>query len=313
MRKIPLMSAVIAVLGLTVVGLAGCSQPSAGACPRPVADASLADVVTVSDDIDAKPEIELYTPLRQKTTASEDVVTGDGNAIETDAQVVVLDITLVSGADGEVLLSTRYDGSTLPVQLEQLTVAIPGLSEGLRCAREGTRTVIALAPDGISAETAASAGLAEGDSAVAVVDLRQVFLARANGADVFNSGGGLPTIVRATNGRPGLVFNDSAAPKDVVTQTVKRGDGAAVTGDAPVLVNYTSFGWTTQKQMQTTWDAAPTSITFGDEAPEFAEALKGQTVGSQVMIVVPQADVAGGDAAVVYVIDILGVDTTTTQ
>ncbi len=307
MRKIPLTSAVIAVLGLTAVGLTACSQPTTGACPRPAADASLAELVTVSDDLDAEPDIELYTPLHQSATGSVDIVVGEGAPIETDAQVVVLDLTLLSGADGEKLLQ----GTTRPAQLKDLTTAIPGLSDGLRCATEGTRTVIALAPDDLSPQAADSAGLAEGDSAVAVVDVRQVYLARANGADVFNSDSGLPTVVRATDGRPGLVIPDSAAPADLVVQTIKRGDGPAVTGEAPVRVHYTSVDWSTRTQLQTTWDSAPAAVAFGPDAPAFAEALEGQTVGSQVMIVVPAGE--DGGSAVVYVVDILGIDATATR
>lgn len=304
MRKIPLASAVIAVLGLSVVGLTGCSQSAASACPRPVDDASIADLVSVSDDIDAAPALTAYTPINQKATGSYDVVVGDGPAIETDDQLVVIDLTMIDGADGGDLIS----GSTRPVQLKELTSSFPGLSDALRCATQGSRVVVALAPDGITPETAASIDLAEGDSAIAVVDLRQVYLARADGADVFHSGTGLPAVVRAVDGRPGVVIPDSAPPADLVTQTIKRGDGAEVTGDEPVRVHYTSVGWETKAQVQSTWDAAPPSITFGPDAPAFADALKGQTVGSQVMVVAP-----GADATVVFVVDILGIDAAESQ
>ena len=308
MRKIPLTSAVLAVLGLTAVGLAGCSQPSTAACPRPVDDASVVDLVRVSGDLDADPDVEFYTPLHQKTTASADIVVGEGAPIETDAQVVVLDLTLLSGADGEQLLQ----GTTRPAQLQELTTAIPGLSDGLRCATEGTRTVIALAPDDLSPQAAASAGLEEDDSAVAVVDVRQVYLARANGADVFNSDSGLPTVVRASDGRPGIIIPDSAAPTDLVVETIVRGDGPVVTGEQPVRVHYTSVDWSTRTQRQTTWDSAPAAVAFGADAPAFAQALEGQTVGSQVLVVVPAGE-DGGGSAVVYVVDILGIDAAATR
>ncbi|MET0812718.1 MAG: hypothetical protein ABWY03_06665 [Microbacterium sp.] len=304
MRKIPLVPAGIAVLGLTLAVLTGCSASSTSACERPVDDAALSDVVTVTGDFGSQPKVAMYTPLSQKATASEDVIVGDGDIITTDAQVVVLDVTFVSGADGEELVS----GSTRPTQLSALTDAFPGLSDGLRCAAQGSRVVVALAPDDITAETAASLGLAEGDSAVAVVDVQQVYLARANGADVFNSGLGLPSVVRATDGRPGVIVPDSAPPSDVVVQTIKRGDGEVVSGEAPVRVNYTSVGWQTKDVVQTTWDAEPPSVSFDADALPFAESLKGQTVGSQVMVIVP-----GDDQTLVYVIDILGIDPVAAQ
>lgn len=309
MRKIPLASAIVAVLALSVVALTGCSTSDSADCERPAGDASLADLVSVSGDFGTKPDVSVYTPFSQKSTASEDVIVGEGTAIETDAQLVVLDISIFSGADGEELVS----GSTRPTLLTSLTDAFPGLSEGLRCATEGSRVVVALAPDGIAPQTAASLELAEGTSAVAVIDVRQVYLARANGADVFNSGLGLPSVIRATDGRPGVVVPDSAAPTDTVVETIKRGDGEVVTGDTPVRVNYTSVNWTTKALVQSTWDAEPLALSFAADAPPFAASLTGHTVGSQVMVIVPGPDDSGADSAVIYVVDILGVDTDASQ
>lgn len=305
MRKIPLTTAALAVLGLTVAVLTGCSSTSAGACERPVADPGLSDVVTVSGDFGSEATVDVYRPLTPKTTASDDVIVGEGNAITTDAQLVAVDLTVVSGEDGD---AEPFFGSTRPVQLSELTKVLPGLSDGLRCATEGSRVVVALPADSIGAETAQAVGIREGDAAVAVVDLRQVYLARAQGTDVFNSGLGLPSVVRAVDGRPGVVVPDSAPPTDVVVETIIRGDGEVVTGETPVRVNYTSVGWKSKTQAQTTWDAAPPAITFGDDAPPFAESLTGQTVGSQVMVIVP-----GDDETLIYVVDILGTDVTAAQ
>ena len=67
---------------------------------------------------------------------------------------------------------------------------------------------------------------------------------------------------------------------------------------------------------RTTWDGEPASLTLDAVVPGFAQALEGQTVGSQVMVVVPP-DSGYGDAAqgeipanstLVFVIDILGLD-----
>ncbi|GAA1931498.1 FKBP-type peptidyl-prolyl cis-trans isomerase [Microbacterium aoyamense] len=300
MRKIPLTTAALAVLGLTVVALTGCSSSTTSACERPVDDSGLADVVTVSGEFGSEATVDVYRPLTPTTTASDDVIVGEGNAITTDTQLVVVDLTVVSGEDDD---AEPFYGSTRAVQLSELTGIFPGLSEGLRCATEGSRVVVALPADSIDAGTAQSVGLSEGDSAIAVVDLRQVYLARAQGADVFNSGLGLPSVVRATDGRPGVIVPDSAPPTDVVVETLIRGDGDVVTGDAPVRVNYTSVGWESKTQTQTTWDASAPSITFGADAPPFAESLIGHTVGSQVLVIVP-----GEAETQIYVVDILGID-----
>jgi peptidylprolyl isomerase len=159
-------------------------------------------------------------------------------------------------------------------------------------------------------------GLAEDDTAVAVIDLRKVYLPAADGQNRFNSGFGLPTVVRAPDGRPGLIIPDGAPPTDVVVQTLKKGTGETVTGDQPVRVHYTGVVWGEDEAFDSTWDGEPASLTLDGVVPGFAEALEGQTVGSQVMVVVPPeqgyGDQAQGaipaDSTLVFVIDILGLD-----
>ena len=63
MRSYP---AALAVLGLVTVGLAGCSLPNTADCSRPaVSDADVMDLIEVTGDADAEPEVDVFTPLRQ--------------------------------------------------------------------------------------------------------------------------------------------------------------------------------------------------------------------------------------------------------
>lgn len=315
MRKI---TAVLAALGIAAVGLTGCTASGADACPRPGASGSSAtDLVTVTGDLGETPTVTMYTPLHTERTAAADVIVGEGTAITTDDQLVVLDLTIVSGETGETLIATEYDpDATTTFPLASLVQSIPGLSDGLRCATEGSRVVVTLAPEDIDPAIAENIGLSEGESAVAVVDLRTVYLAKADGADVFTSGFGLPAVVRAPDGTPGLVIPSGAPPAETVVQTLKRGGGAVVTGDVPVRVHYTGATWAEREVFDSTWGGEPASVTLEGVVPGFAEALEGQTVGSQVLVVIPpdqgygdegQGAIPGG-ATLVFVIDILGLD-----
>jgi len=151
---------------------------------------------------------------------------------------------------------------------------------------------------------------------VAVVDVRKVYLPKADGADQFNVGQGLPSVVRGPDGRPGIIVPDAAPPSELVVQTLKKGDGPTVTGDAPVRVHYTGVTWDDRAVFETTWDAEPQSVDLETMIPGFAEALDGQTVGSQVLVVIPPdqgyGDQAQGpvpaDSTLVFVVDILGID-----
>jgi len=314
-RKIP---ASLAVLGLAAVGLVGCSLPGAEACPRPDASpAAVMDQITVSGPTDDAPDVELYTPFRVTSAAFDDLVVGEGTTITTDTQLVVLDVSITSGETGEGLVETSYNGDLSQTStVARWVEVIPGFEEALQCATEGSRIVVALPPGGIEEETTSSLEMADDDSAVAVVDIRKVYLPKAEGANQFNVGSGLPTVVRASDGRPGIIVPDAAPPTDLVIQTLKKGTGPVVTGDAPVRVHYTGLTWADRTVFETTWDAEPRSIELDTMLPGFSEALTGQTVGSQVLVVIPPdqgyGDEAQGpiaaDSTLVFVVDILGID-----
>ncbi|WP_438353047.1 FKBP-type peptidyl-prolyl cis-trans isomerase [Microbacterium sp. CJ88] len=313
MRKIP---AALAVLGLTALGLVGCASTAVPAsCPRPVdPDPSAMSAITVTGDVAKVPEVAVYTPFHTSTTAFQDLTTGSGTPITADTQLVVLDVALFSGTTGQPLVKTAYDGSNAAVfSLARWNETFPTLGAALHCATPGSRIAVALPPDGIAAGAGASLGLADGDSAVLVVDVRKTYLTAADGADQYNDALGLPTVVRAPDGRPGIIVPDATIPTDLVVQTIKKGDGAVVDGTAPVRLAYTGVNWSTRKVFTTTWDAEPKSVTLDAMGPGFAQAITGKTVGSQVLVVIPPDQVgvqtgAPADATLVYVVDILGID-----
>ena len=176
------------------------------------------------------------------------------------------------------------------VPLSDWTGAVPGLGDALECATEGSRVVAVIAPDDIDAGAASTIGLAEGDSAVAVVDVRKVYLPKADGRDQFVEGRGLPTVVRASDGTPGIMIPDAAPPDEVVVQVLKKGDGEVVTGDDPVRVHYTGVTWAEKEVFDTSWGKEPVSLTVEGVVEGFGQALEGQTVGSQILV----GDPAGG-------------------
>jgi peptidylprolyl isomerase len=304
-RKIP---AALAILGLATVGLAGCSLPGSSDCSEPVSDAELLDVVEVSGEVGSAPDVELYTPFHVTEGSSATLEQGTGGAtITRDDQLVVIDFTLVSGETGETLVASPYSEEQSNVLgLPQIVQTFPTWGDALQCASAGSRVVVSLAPEDIEAEAAASIGLAEGDSAVAVIDVHKVYLGAADGADQFNSGTGMPTVVRTPDGRPGLIIPEGDAPADVVVQTIKKGDGEVVTADAPVRAHILGVPWGETEAVTNTWDSQPQSVPL-DSDPVLAEALVGQTIGSQVLVVVP-AEQGGTEKPTVFVFDLLGVD-----
>lgn len=311
MRKLP---AVLAVLGLSAVGLAGCGIPSGyDSCSRPDSGSSATDLVKVSGDFGSAPDVTVPSPLHVDTAEFHDVEMGTGTAITAGNQAVVLDMTILSGDTGETLVATAYDGDLSRVNsMTQWVQAVPALETSLHCATEGSRVVVTIPPGGIEAETAASLGLGEGDSAVAVVDVQKVYLPNAQGSLVYNDALGLPTVVRAPDGRPGVIVPDATAPDELVAQTLIKGDGATVSGDDQVRVHYTTVSWDDRSVLDTTWDGDPSSTTLETLVPGAVDELGDVAVGSQLLVVEPASE-DGSTGTRVFVIDVLGVDAAPAQ
>ncbi|WP_336628340.1 MULTISPECIES: FKBP-type peptidyl-prolyl cis-trans isomerase [unclassified Microbacterium] len=295
MRK---TAAALITLGLAALALAGCSAgPSfAGqACSSKATSSVLTNSVTVKGEFGKAPEVSFATPTKVQKSSVDDLITGTGSAITEKNQPIVIDVALYDAKTGQSLGSTSFDGSTQVADVNTWDGQLKTIGDALGCATAGSRLLV-----GFPAGTVAEGG------AVAVVDVQKVFLPHAEGSLVYNDALGLPTVVRAPDGRPGIIVPDAKKPAKQVTQTLIRGTGAKVTKDDVLRVQLTSVDWDTRKVLKSTWDAQSVAIS--------ATGLEGQTVGSQVLLVIPPADAnqstgADGNGTQAIVVDILGVDT----
>lgn len=318
MRKIP---ALVTVLGLAALSLAGCASVGAAGCSLPAqAGSDLQAQVTVTGSTGTQPSVSIGAPLRVDKASTWEVEPGSGTPLTADEQLFGVDFSVYNGTTGQQTYGSPYNGATT-ISLAQWLQVFPGAEGLLTCATPGSRTVLTLPAEGIAPNAASTLGLTSSDSAVVVVDVTSTFLARATGSLVFNDAHDMPTVVRAPNGQPGIIVPETTPPKEIVVQTLVRGDGDKLKDDQTVRVNYTGVAWEPKSSVfDTTWGAAPATPAAvpvaGTSLPGFAEALKGQSVGSQVLVVVPADKVPAGTTAtvpsgktLVYVIDILGVDT----
>lgn len=319
MRK---TAAALVTLSLAALALAGCaSGPSFdGASCATAGSGDLSQVATVKGELGSKPEVALRTPIKEKKTVVENAITGSGRAITAGDQLLAIDVSLYSGTTGEELVSTEYNGDLSRLSnVNSWKAQVPGIATALTCAVEGSRLVAGIPAADLGDQTAAGLKVDDGDTVVAVIDVMKVYLPHAEGALQYNDALGLPTVVRAPDGRPGIIVPDAKAPTKLVTQTLIKGDGEKVTGDVPVRVHYTGVTWAERKVFDSSWGKNPVRLDLSQVVPGFADGLKGQTVGSQVLIVIPP-DQGYGDAAagaipanstLVFVVDILGVDPNT--
>jgi len=254
--------------------------------------------VTVEGDLGEAPDVTVYSPVKADETAFADVITGDGRTLTSTSQPMVLDIAFYAGESGEKLYESEYNGDASRVHsIAYWAERSAGLETVLECATGDSRIVAVLTPEDFGEANVEAFGLGEDENIVAVVDLQDVYLARAEGASQFNDAGGLPTVVRAADGTPGVIIPDSAAPTEAVTQTLIKGDGAEVEEDSTIITNIMAVGWDDKTVASSSWGAEPN---IGPAAKE----LVGASVGSQLLVVVPEAD---GNPATAIVVDILGI------
>jgi hypothetical protein len=297
-RRFP---AAAAALGLVAVALVGCSSVQSPTCERTTQPGALENLISIDGEVGEAPDVSVPTPFQADGLDYADVVTGDGTAVVASDQVLNLGITLINGETGEQILQQGYTAETSgATTLALWDQALPGLSEALMCASEGSRVVASFAAD----DLAAGAQIVQvGAPVVAVVDLDQVFLSAADGAEQFNQGNGLPTVVRAPGGQPGVIVPDAEAPAEVVVQVLKKGDGESVADGDAIAAHELIVDWD-RTLVSTTWQEQPKGLGAATGDDPVLNALVGQTVGSQIMVVVPASD-AG--PAQVQVIDILGI------
>lgn len=303
MRRIP---ALVVAAGLLAT-LSACAPASNFPAECEVAPSGAASsTVTATGDVGTAPEVSFPTPLIASSIQSTQLTRGDGAPIG-DGDPVLLQATIVNGTDGSVLQQTSYDGggSLFTVGLPDL----PELSDALRCSTVGSR-VVAVGPP-----SAGATGATAGASVVYVVDVLDRYLPRADGTDQLPRNG-LPAVVTAPDGTPGITVPGESAPTDFEKAVVKLGDGAKVADDSTVVVKYTAVDWDAKTVTDSTWlDGSATALRMDgtDIIVGLREALQGERVGSQIIAVLPPT-VAGTDAApstsqstLVYVVDILGI------
>lgn len=288
------------------------------ACGDDGDDGASLDAITVSGAAGEKPTVEFDTPLRVTSTQRRVLTEGDGETVREGSRVTV-DYVAVNGADGEEF-DTSFGSGAATLTLDPGRI-IPGFLQGLEGTKVGSRVLIAIAPDDAYGPQGGveQAGIGAEDTLVFVVDVRGIRtpLERAEGTPVAPVPG-LPTVSLAADGAPTVTVPDGPAPATLVVQPLVQGTGPAVEAGQSLTVHYTGVIWPGGRVFDSSWDdGAPVDfpIGVGGVIAGWDEGLVGQTVGSQVLLVIPpdkgygaqgnaSAGIAGTDT-LVFVVDIL--------
>ncbi|KQY46226.1 FKBP-type peptidyl-prolyl cis-trans isomerase [Cellulomonas sp. Root137] len=299
-------AALALTLGLSLAACAGDSadDPTPSATSTSTADpadvAALAKV-EVEGEPGSKPTITLpTTPFTVSALVVRVVDEGTGDEI-TEGQTLSIQTTAVSGTDGTELGDTY---SSTPEKIVADDQLLPDLHDALVGQKVGVRILFAV-PDGEGTNVVVGEVVEANDTVPA--------LERAEGEAV-TPPAGLPTVTLDADGKPSITPLTDPAPTTLVAQPLIKGTGAEVTEDQTLTVNYTGWLWD-GTQFDSSWDSGePATFALTGVIPGWTQGLAGQTVGSQVLLVIPP-DLGYGDQAsetipagstLIFVVDILG-------
>ena len=312
MRAIP---ALVVTIGL-LASLTACATPGAGTAGTCAPSGAASESVTAKGAFGSEPKVNVPAGLTVRGTQVSVLRQGEGRTIG-DGTPVLLEYTLVDGATGAVAQTTGYTGSTAPLTAGSTNGG--ALGKALECSRVGDRLAVVMPKSALSgtaatADSGSASSKAE-DSAVFVIDVKRAFDARASGTPQL-AGDGMPAVVLAPNGAPGITIPSWSAPKENVQHLLRKGDGATLTAKDTVVVKYTAVSWGSSTAdsavVGSSWTdgsgAQPLPLAKGQIAEGIRKALLGRHVGDQVLAIDHEQGAASGSAsASAYVIDVLGV------
>ena len=317
--------AITGLIGLGVVagGFAVASAGDPGCEPLALSGkaSSLVDVEDAETEGSA-PVAVFPTPLVTKGQEVSRTIAGEGQAALTGS-AVDFHVAAYLGSDGQFLTASSF------VDQEAVRRVVDPESEdffarSLQCAKAGDRLVVTDTVENVFGPIPEDELVQNDSTVVVVVDIVQTYLDRADGRQQ-PAESGSPTIVTHPEGFHGVTLPMGAPPEDLQVHTVKKGVGAPLDSGDTAVVHFTGVVWETRQMFSSSFDQqTPLDIVLVDGSTEGAvegvisgiyEGLLGQTVGSQVAIVVPPsagyAEGAGpagvpDGATLVYVFDILG-------
>lgn len=277
------------------------AEPSPAPSPSE-ADVKTVDAIKVDGPVGQEPKVSFKAPLQVSTPTFRIVDEGSGDELKEKDQVTI-NYVVLAGKDGKQATSTWKTKE--PETFELGNPQYDLLNDQLIGQKVGARLLMA--------STAMDQSIQVTMVEVAKVEAPKDIPTRAEGTEVAPKEG-LPTVELADDGQPTITIpKDYKAPTELVVQPLVEGDGAEVTKEQTVTVQYagclldgTSF--------DSSWSrGTPTSFPLNGVIPGWTNGIAGQKVGSQVLLVVPAnqgyGDQANGaipaNSTLVFVVDIL--------
>lgn len=318
-RVLPVLT--VAALAFALAGCApsepetdpsGGGTAPAGEC---TAAGPVSDSVSVTGEFGKAPTVDFDAPLSLEATQRTVVSGGEGEPTPFPA-VISVDYSFYNGRTGEVVESTEYAEGREAVFVLAESQMLTGLRKTIVCSPVGSRIVgVVPAADGFGEQGLAEFGIEGGDPLVFVVDLISARI-RAEG-EAQDAPEGFPGVELDADGRPTIELPAGyELPAETRSAVLIQGEGREVQAGDTVYIQYQGVDAETGEIFDETWGGgAPYRGPATGFIDGFTNALVGQRVGSQFIVVIPPKEAYGeaSDAnthdlagrTLVFVVDVL--------
>jgi peptidylprolyl isomerase len=311
-RRLPALLTAAALATVLASSLAACAgAPGSDGCTPVYEPGAASELVTATGPA---PKVEFPTPLISEGSQVSTLKKGKGEPIG-DRDTVDLQLTILDGETGDLLVS---DSSQDQVRRYVAAGKDSSINQALLCAKvDGRIALTTTAEAGFGAGALKEAGFDDDDTLVIVMDIDAVYLGKADGTNQLPQDG-MPNVVTAPDGRPGIQVPSTDAPDELRVETVKAGGHETVKDGDSVVVHFSSFTWPAPgdlpNEVDSSWAGTPTTVKADKSAtgsaaqgvpPVAAAQLVGTKVGSQLLVVIPPDDQS--DDTIIVVVDVLGI------
>jgi peptidylprolyl isomerase len=270
--------------------------------------------IEVSGAFGEEPTATFPTPLKGTGIETKLIIAGNGGKIVGN-QRVALHFTGYNATTGKQFQGSEFGTEDYIIQ-DLLVDSVPNFCNALTGVEVGSRVAVLLdAENAHQGQGVESLAIGPDDAIIFVFDVVDAYLQRAIGKAKAPEAG-LPTVILAPNGQPGIQIPVGDAPAEFKRSVLIEGSGAEIAIGDTVIVHYSGWTWEGE-QFDSSWTSgAPASFQVSAESviQGFVQSLEGVKVGSQVVAVIPPelgyGDTAQGSipagSTLIFVIDVLG-------
>ena len=263
--------------------------------------------VSASGKLGSKPDISFKTPFKVENQTHQVIQEGNGAVIRDGDRVCTRSLAL-DAKTGKVINST-WDKSSPECSIVISKKSIPAYYDTFKGLKVNSTVAVGIDESGSGSSQATDSYI----MALTFVS-RSKNLTRAQGQKVTDLPSDLPKISLDDKGKPSLDLNGYKPEAGLVVQPLIKGKGAKVGQHQSVSANYTGWLASDGKQFDSSWDRGQASDFSLDQVVKgWQQGLAGQTVGSQVLLIVPpelgygsqQQQKIPANSTLIFVVDIL--------